>query len=218
MYNKKLSDQEKKKLIKDILGNNHSAVGKNFPIFSKLIDGLGAFNDAMSAAELIPSLNTLLSSPVASSIVSNASFFGVLLFPVAQTINLINANQTGHRLYSYRAIAYTITAWTFGKPVPMQSARIISNMTTGFPSKSKEEIAEYHAVWKSTSASVIQQLNQIPMKTNVSKGHVLAIFRALGNNDANTLCLELLKSFEQQIKDANVKRVWVSNYRIGYGQ
>lgn len=36
MLREKLTNIEKKQLIKDVLGNNHSAVGKNFPIFSKL--------------------------------------------------------------------------------------------------------------------------------------------------------------------------------------
>lgn len=218
MQSRPRTDAEKKKLITEILGHNHSAVGKNFPTFSKLIDGIDKFNDAISFAELIPSLNTLLSSPIASSVVSHASFIGVLLFPVSQTINLINANQAGHKLYSYRAIAYTITAWAFGHPVPMQSARILSNIHSGQVVQSSGATQEFNQVWRTTSNSVIQQLNQLPAKTNITKKHVLAIFRALGNNNPDTLCLEILKSFEPDIKDFASKIVWKSNYKIGYGK
>lgn len=47
MNETKMSDLEKKEIIKDILGENHNSVGKHFPIFSEMMDGVGTFNDAL---------------------------------------------------------------------------------------------------------------------------------------------------------------------------
>jgi hypothetical protein len=131
MNKKVLNDQEKKEILTSILGANHNAVGKHFPIFSDMMSGVGNFNDAVSFAELVPALDAWLSVSMVSSITSAASFAGILLFPVQQIINVINANETGLRAYSYRAISYAITAWAFDKPKPMSSPQILSNIRRG---------------------------------------------------------------------------------------
>ena len=218
MHKKKLTDIEKKQIIQKILGENHSSAGRNFPVFSKLIDGLGNANDILSFAELIPSLNTLVSGPMASSIASNASFLGILMFPFAQLINLVNANQTGHKLYSYRCIVYTITAWSFRRPIPQSSARILKNIRSGAVVQHSDAVNEYNALWQSTSRSVLKQIGQLSTKTGVPKEHIQAIFKALGNNQPESLCTELLKSFESRLTNYAEKMVWKSNYKIRYGE
>ena len=85
------------------------------------MNGLGTFNGALTFAELLPTLSTWLSGAAITSITSAAAFSGTILFPFLQAINLINANETGLRPYSYRAISYTITAWAFDKVNPMSS-------------------------------------------------------------------------------------------------
>ena len=74
-----MSDSKKKEVIKSILGANHSAAGKHFPIFSEMMNGVGTFNDALTFAELIPVLNTWLSGTAISTLTSAASFAGVVL-------------------------------------------------------------------------------------------------------------------------------------------
>lgn len=157
MVGKPLTDHEKKELIRQTLRNSNSAVGNHFPAFSKMIDGLGHVNDALSVAELIPTLNIYLSGTAVGAFYSGASFAGILLFPVQQIINLINANETGFRMYSYRAISYAITAWAFDKPVVSQSPRIILNLKTGPGSvaKTHNELAAYHQVWWESSTNAI---------------------------------------------------------------
>ena len=215
MQHKKLSDAEKKKLIQDILGQNHSAAGKNFPIFSALIDTLGNTNDVLSFAELIPSLNTLLSGATISRIVSTASFAGALLFPVAQLINVINAYQIGHRMYSYRCIVYTTTAWAFDKPIPSSSARILSNISAGPVRKRQAATMEFNKLWRETSISVQEKLNTIAIQKKIPKDHLKAIFRILGGNQPDKLCLALLTQFEEQF-DFNTRNIWKSNYSVSY--
>lgn len=215
MPNKKLNDTEKKKIIQDILGKNHSAVGQNYPVFSALNDGLSTANDVLTFAELIPSLNTLLSGSVVSTVVSTASFIGILLFPVAQFINLIKANQIGHRMYSYRCIAYTTTAWAFDKPNPTGSPRILSNINSGPIQKRSSATMEFHKLWRETSASVLKELNLISVQKKIPLSHIKAIFRALGGTQPDKLCLELLTQFEKKF-DNITRNIWKSNYKIRY--
>ena len=215
MKTQKLTDLEKKKLIKEILGENHNEAGNNYPLFSTLIDGLSDINDALTVAELLPSLNTFLTGATASTIVSTASFAGILLFPVAQLINVINAYQIGHRMYSYRCIAYTVTAWAFGKTAPSGSARILSNINSGPIQKPQAATMEYNKLWRDTSISVEQKLNSNLAQKKIPKEHLQAIFRVLGGNQPDKLCLALLMQFENEF-DSNTKNIWKSNYAVRF--
>jgi len=215
MKTQKLTDLEKKKLIKEILGENHNATGNNYPLFSALIDGLSDINDVLTVAELLPSLNSFLSGATASTVVSAASFVGILLFPVAQLINAINAYQIGHRMYSYRCIAYTVTAWAFSKTAPAGSSRILSNINTGPIQKRQAATMEYNKLWRDTSISVGQKLNAILVQKRIPKEHLQAIFRVFGGNQPDKLCLALLTQFENEF-DSNTRNIWKSNYAVRF--
>lgn len=211
---KKLSDREKKEIIKEILGVNHSAAGRHFPVFSEMMNGLGSFNDALSFAELVPALNAWLSGTVISSVTTAASIAGVVLFPFQQMINLINANETGLRAYSYRAISYTITAWAFDKPRYRSSPQIISNLKSG-PYTSVKSLDEYHKVWIDTSFSVFMQIQKICLQKSINKNHLKAVFKALGQGNPEALSVLILKGFESEFS-AVTKNIWISNYSVTY--
>jgi hypothetical protein len=214
MTNKRLSDSEKKQLLKDILGTNHSAVGNHFPAFSKMIDGLGHFNDAATLLELIPTLGSWMSGGIASQVFSNASFVGIMLFPVQQTINLINANETGVKGYSYRAVAYTITAWAFDKPTPSSSPTKLANLKEG-RGHVYGGIENYNKVWRETSQSVVSSLNKKCSEKNVQPRLVKTMFKALANGSSDELCLMILKSFEKEFGHTT-KHIWMSGYKVLY--
>lgn len=209
-----MSDLEKKEIIKDILGENHNAVGKHFPIYSEMMNGLGTFNDVLSFSQLVPALNAWLSGSVLSSFVSAASFSGAILFPFQQMINVINASETGLRAYSYRAISYTITAWAFDKPIPISSPRILSNITAG-PYTSTKGIDEYHKVWRETSTSVIRKLEYVCLQKKINKLYLKTVFKALGKGRQEDLSVLILKGFENEFSTVS-KHIWVSNYSIAY--
>jgi hypothetical protein len=215
MQSQTLSDYEKKEIIKDILGENHNATGKNFPVFSALIDYISMTNDALSFAELIPSLNSLLSGAIASSIVSSASFIGTLLFPIGQLINVANAYQTGHRMYSYRCIAYTITSWSFEKPLTTGSIRVLSNIRSGPVQKNIKVKMEYDQIWHKTLRSVLLKLNQVSDEKGIPKDHMKLIFRALGGGNPQRLCQKILENFEP-LFEPSVRNIWKSNYSIKF--
>jgi hypothetical protein len=214
MIKNKLTDAEKKEIIKNILGVNHHAIGKNYPIFSEMMNGLGTFNDALSFAELLPVLNTWISGSVASSVVSTASFFGVILFPFQQMINLINANEIGLRSYSYRAISYTITAWAFNKQIPISSPQVLINITSG-PIVSTKTANEYNKIWRETSVNVAQKLEQVCLQKRINKKHIKAVFKALGQGKPEVLSILILKGFEKEFSPVS-RHIWKSNYSIKF--
>ena len=214
MLKTKLSDQEKKEIIKGILGANHNAVGNHFPIFSEMMNGLGTFNDVLTFAELLPTLSTWLSGAAVTSITSAAAFSGTILFPFQQAINLINANETGLRAYSYRAISYTITAWAFDKVNPMSSPRILSNINSG-PYPSTKSNDEYHKVWRETLISVLMKLELICIQKKIKKQHLKTVFKALGQGSPEKLSVLILKGFEKEFGHT-AKNIWVSNYSVKF--
>lgn len=214
MTQKKMTDAEKKKIIRDVLGANHNAVGNHFPIFSEMMNGLGTFNDVISFAELIPALNGWLSGSVVSSVVSKASFAGILLFPFQQMINLVNANETGLRAYSYRAISYSVTAWSFNRPMPLSSPQIISNINSG-PYRSTRSNDEYHKVWRETSFSVIRRIELVCLQKKINKEHLKLVFKALGQGSAEKLSVLILQGFENEFSSVS-RHIWASNYSVAY--
>lgn len=209
-----LSDQEKKDLIKNILGAKYSSAGNHFPIMREMMDGLSTFNNTATFAELIPVLNTWLSGSAVTAAVSTASFAGTILFPFQQIINLINANENGLRLYSYRAISYAITTWSFDKPKPISSPRVISNLTAP-PYGATKDIAEYHEVWKEALIQVLTHLEFTCIQKNIKKQHLKTIFKALGHGSPEKLSVMLLKGFEKNMGHTS-KNMWISGYKIAY--
>lgn len=213
---KKLSRKEKEDLIKEILGNNYKTSRDNFSLLSLVIDYVGKADDALTLAELLPIANTLFRSGSFLSIVSSgAAIFSIAAFPVDSMIKVLNAYQSGHRMYSYRAIAYTLTAWAFNKPTPQQSLRILHNLRSGGVVRDKYIVKEYKIAWRKTSISVITKLN-----TTISSGKnyeksVKIILRAIANNNEQKLCLLILKGFESKFTSIE-KPIWKSRYSISY--
>lgn len=212
MNNIRMSDDKKKEIIRSVLGANHSAAGKHFSIYSKMMNGLGTFNNTIAFAELIPTLNLWLSGATISAATSAASFAGVILFPFQQMINAVNASETGLRFYSYRAISYTVTAWAFDKPVPMSSPTILSNLKKGDYTTTKS-YDEYHKVWREASTSVIMQIDRVCTQKKIDKKHMKYVFKALGGGDPAALSLLVLKGFEEELGSVS-RNIWISNYLV----
>ncbi len=212
-----MNEMEKKQVMKDVLGAKYHSVGQHFSLYSRMADGLGHVNNALSFAELIPALNCYLSGALASKVVSNASFIGILMFPFEQIVNLINANETGFRMYSYRAIAYSITAWAFEKPIPNGSKRTLDNLQSGSGPVVRDhaKLAQYHKVWSDTANQVVRRLEETCRAKNIPKNDLKMVFRALGRGNAQQLCKELLLSFEGQFGHTT-KHIWRSNCNWAY--
>lgn len=213
---KPLSDKEKEDLLKKILGSEYDSAGNNLPILKSSIDIIGHFDTAFGLAELIPFINTALSgSRILGLVASGASVFSIFMFPVASMISVINAYQVGHQMYSYRAIAYTLTAWAFDKPIPVSSQRILSNLRAGNHVAKQNIVNEYKQLWQKTSQSVLTKLNTELTTKNIPKEAVQIILRAISNDNPQVLCDLLEKGFEDKMSYIT-QLTWKSNYSIKF--
>ena len=214
---KKLSEVEKKQLVKEILGSDYNKIGNNWPIFSRVLDYTDKTADTFTMAQLIPGLSRFVAGSATISIVgSTAGVLSIFLMPVGHLVAIINAWQEGHRTYSYRSIAYTITAWAFNQPRPVNSNRIISNVRSSTYGQNKRVIPEYKDVWRKTSLSVIQILDKLLLEKKLEKKHLQFILQALGNGSPQQLCLLLMRGMEDRIDGYTQKIVWKKNYTIAY--
>ncbi len=215
--NKKMSEKEKDELLKEILGQDYYKAGNNLPMLNKVIGFISDTNDLATLTEIIPLLNSALANSRLFAIISSGtSVFSVLLFPVGSMINIINAYQLGVKMYSYRAIAYSITAWAFNKPIPISSPRIISNSKNRFPVASHNEITEKHTAWKKASQSVIKEIDQFVLSNNLTKNSFQLLLQAMSDGNQQKLCDFLLRGYEKEFKGYHSKAVWKSNYSIKY--
>lgn len=214
--NKKLTEKEKVDLLREILGEKYSSVGNNLPLLKNVIDTIGYIDSSMSAAQLIPYVNTIItSSRLMTFVGSSASFLSIFLFPVAAMISAINAYQVGHQMYAYRAIAYTLTAWAFNKPIPNSSLRILLNIREGGLVANQSAVAEYKKVWETTSKAVLNKIDVELRLKNIPMDAMKVVLRAAANNNEQTLCELIMKGFEGEM--SNITNItWKSNYNIRF--
>ena len=185
-------------------------------MLSKIIDYTGKLNNTLTLTEILPIANNLFRSGTFLSVVaSGAAIFSIALFPVDTMLKVINAYQTGHRMYSYRAISYTITAWVFNSPIPGPSQRILHNLrASGGPVRSKSIINEYKTIWKKTTNAVLLRLSNIAPDKK-SKIVCKIIFKALSNKNEQELCDLILKGFDK--KFSYLEQIsWKSRRSIHY--
>ena len=215
--NNKMSDKEKDDLLKQVLGQEYYKAGNNLPILKKVIGYISDTSDIATLAEIIPVLNSALAnSRVLSIISSGATVFSIILFPIGVLINITNAYQLGIKMYSYRAIAYTITAWAYNLPIPTSSPKIISNSKTKFPVAPSKEIEEKNLAWKKSSRSVIKEIDSFLFLNKISKDIFRLLLQSMSDGNQQKLCDMLMKGYENEFKDFHSKNVWKSNYSIKF--
>ncbi len=144
---KKILTEKDKQLIVDTLRNDFKLRGNNIRTLRKAIDIIGHTDNALALIEL----SGLLEGAVVGTTASTISFISTFLFPVAGLGMLKDANEIGFRFYGLRAVAYTITAWAFDRPIPVGSNRIMSNMR-GLP---VSKIAKYKRAWFEASQATL---------------------------------------------------------------
>lgn len=212
---KRLSDKEKEELLKDVLGKDYATAGNNLPLLKSLIDKIGAVDNFFTIAELLPLFNKILAIRAFSVVASGASVISIFLIPISALISIIDAYQSGRRMYSYRAIAYAITSWAFKKPAQSSSKKLLLQAQTGFPKVPANELIEYERSWKKASQDVLLKINSIATENNIPKEVLQVFLRAVGDNNEQKLCETLMKGFEKQFSFIEGK-VWKSNYTIKY--
>jgi len=125
--------------------------------------------------------------------------------------------QTGYKLYGMRSAAYTVTAWSFGDPLPASSPTIMRNLRSGPVVAQANELPTYNKAWAEAQRTTVASLNETATHSQLSKDILQILFKAIGDNDRKNLCLMLLKGFESRLS-AIEQNVWRANYKVVYPQ
>jgi len=213
---KKLTDSEKNELLKQILGSDYDTSKVNLPILRKAIDIAGRIDNLASLAELIPVMNAAISgSRILSVVATGASVFSLFMFPVATMLSIVDKYQVGHKMYAYRCVAYTITAWAFDKRVPSSSIKALNNLRSGDLVARKTMVTEYNQLWNKTCHKVLNDLGFELSSKNIPKEAMQLILRAASDDNEQKLCELLMKGFEGKMSHIT-RLTWKSNYSIRY--
>lgn len=216
----KITPEERDELLRKVLGARYNAADKNLVLLNTVIDHIGYADNAFSVFELTTFANTLLTkSRFFAAVSSGAAIASIALIPIGALIAIVRAYRGGHRRYSYRAIAYTTTAWAFNKPAPVASKQILFNIRNGpAPVKPPSVVSEYNKIWRETSQKVLAKLNAEATATGIPKQALQIVLQAMAANNEQQFCEMILQNFEEKI-DAGIDRtVWKSQYRIRYPQ
>ena len=213
---KKLTNSEKNELLKQFLGADYDTAKSSLPILRKAIDIAGRIDNLASLAELIPVMNTAISgSRVLSMVATGASVFSLFMFPVSTMLSIVDKYQVGHKMYAYRCVAYTLTAWAFGKCAPSSSIKALNNLRSGDLVARKTMIAEYNQLWTKTSHKVLNDLEFELVSKGIPKEAMQLILRAASDDNEQKLCELLMRGFEEKMSYIT-RLTWKSNYSIRY--
>lgn len=208
----KLTERDKEKLIDKALDGELDLPGERMEILSRAVTYIGRADDVATIAELAGLLAT---GPVTSAATSGLAFASAVLFPVSALISVINAYETGQRMYGMRAVGYTLTAWSFSDPIPARSAHIIRNLTHGINAQSRHEITRYHQAWRRASERTLSHVNGLVADYEIHPASLKILYKTVGNGNRVELARMVLRSFESELPAA-ARPVWRANYSIRY--
>jgi len=212
-----LKEKHIEKLIEETVGPHSKLNPARHSILHKVIEYIEYTEKGFSVAELIPVFERLIEGRAFLSFASSgATLLSIALFPVNAMLEIMDAYESGVRMYSMRAVAYTITAWAFNKPTPMESRQYLSNLSHGYPRVLPKDMDEYKKAWKKSSMDTLNKIKSGLLLKSTNEKDAKVIFRALGDGQPGRLCSLLMKGMEEHFESIIVKRVWISNYRFTY--
>lgn len=197
-----MSEAEKKQIILEHLKGEFDLRGEHFEVLEKVADGIHIGSEAGEAGEAIASLIAHVPEAVEGAL-SAFSVFGVIAFDIVAAIHLLNAFEFGMRMIGLRAIAYGITAWSFGTPPPAPPGWIRTNVIAA--GRQQEDVRERESAWNDSCKAAWTSMEEKPLKpivlTHVNGPHqtiqlkrewLKAVFRAIGDGKPNELAKNLM--------------------------
>jgi len=203
-----LSEAERKRVLKEAFKDVPDSVASNL---EKFIMGKGLALKVVQLAEIAG-----LASPAVGYAAGAAG--GLVLIPKL-LLAWIKALETNERMYSTRAWAYTVTAWTHGAPRPQSSPEMLRR----FRFSSDQTISARVKAWEKASMQTWQDLEAGYRRQKVSKQSFQLALQLIGlMSRANkgsikaNLCFELLKKREKEFKPGIEKSSWIDGYNVLY--
>lgn len=205
-----LSPAEKKRIIVAALKRDYSIPGENLPLLSKAIDAAGYAENAIALAEIA---GLVAEGGLIASVGTGLTIAGVVLFPIGAGISLVDAMESGEKLYAMRGICYATTAWAFGEPVPPGSPRVLRNIRQMY------DTARHERAWREASDAAIRKLEADVARaapgSSTAKGTLQTLLQAIADRDRKKLSLLLMKGMEPELSGVLLE-AWKSNYGTTY--
>jgi len=182
-----LSDDEKKKVIIEILKKDLNLRGERLTLLSKAATITTSAITLAGVAELIATSPVSLASPILT-----------FIFDV---VHILNAWEFGQRLTGMRAVAFGATAWAFDDPTPPFPAVLHDNILRAYGTGhiGQTDLELHETAWRTSRDSVVQSLEKEVAKRNVSKTSYQVLLRAVGNDSRKALVKEIKKGLEKRL-------------------
>jgi hypothetical protein len=224
-----MGEEEKKKLILEHLRGEYHLRGEHWEFINKLADFLHVAGETTEILEVLAQLlpkglvevlpHALLG--VLEGIAEYCPIIGALAFPVAGTIEWVNALEFGQRLVGLRAVAYGVTAWVFDDAVPGPPAWIRANISPGSlqgPRHPKSDYAreafaaEENKVqdtlkaWNDACHAAYRSMSEELEKKGGDEDDLKSVFRLLAEDKKNTLVRSLMSMITEKYELRGSKR------------
>ena len=224
-----MGEEEKKKFILEHLRGEYDLRGEHLEFIEKLADYMHTSTEVTEileiVAEYLPKGLAEVLPHALMGVLEGVSEFapvvGALLFPIIATINWVNALEFGARLIGLRAVAYGITAWAFGDPVPPPPRWIRANMSPGSLQGPRNPTSDYardafaqeesHVqaalkAWRDACQAAYRSSGEEVEKKGGDPEELKTVFRLLGEGDQNTLVRAFMAAIAEKYLRAGLDR------------
>lgn len=205
-----LTEEEKKQILDEALKGVPSDTKKDW---EKFLTSPGTAVKVFQLAEIAG----IITEPLWTW---GAGILGGFIFYYKAITSVINAWETNQRMYGYRAEAYTITAWAFGKPRPHSSPSMLERFRKN---NSDTIVKDYQKAWDKISIMTWQNLERAYKEKKVSKKtwQIGLQFEGFQNkpphrNSQENLCYKVLKMREDEFGAGIQLESWRNGYKTLY--
>lgn len=187
-------------------------VRENYDVSEEALDWVGDnWDTALDLMESGVSIVEVLGG-VSMTVAGTTSFVvGVIIGPIAAVLDVLSAWDVSKRTYALRGMAYTVTAWTFGDPLPDRSRAIRRDWE-----KWGEDVREYDRAWERMQDRTLKRLRGIMADEDLTKEQLQAAFRIHSGDDPQELCEKLLEGAASRIDPPNRQAFENDIYRVRY--
>ncbi len=130
-------------------------------------------------------------------------------------------------MFSMRAFAYSLTAWTFGDPFPPEpSQRHLESILQNTLPEKKEEVRRVHIVaWEQVCSNTNNAIEKEVLNSELPYGEAKELRRAAFKAFVNSIpegerrkafTIEVLKGFEMEFASGIERQSWIAGYNIEY--
>lgn len=200
-----MSEMEKRRLTVETLKHDfglRAEHGHILEVAYEIVHGAEATVTLAEAAQLIH----------AAGLAGSLEILGAVLLPIISAISFWNALESSERLYGMQGVAYTITAWAWGRTPPSQSTTIINNLENN-ATLTGHGVPEHHTAWATASQEALANLAKDVIRRKTTKEAFKLTLRALGEDKPEILCARMIEGFDSRLHSVYEKLQWKLIYR-----